>query len=120
MMKIESKTRNASSVRNSSATRIAGFISGSVMRKKRWTALAPSTFAASYRPRSIVVSPASRSSAMNGVVFQTSAAMITANEVKRSPNQLKSSAITGRSLTKPSSGRNAKYHAKAATTVTMP
>ena len=47
MTKIVSKTRNASRVRNSSATRIAGFISGSVIRKKRCTAFAPSTFAAS-------------------------------------------------------------------------
>ena len=47
MMKMLSKIRNASRVRKSSATRIAGFISGRVMRKKRCTALAPSTFAAS-------------------------------------------------------------------------
>ena len=47
MMKIVSKTRNASRVRNSSATRIAGFISGSVILQKRCQALAPSTLAAS-------------------------------------------------------------------------
>ena len=47
MTKIESNTRNASSVRNSSATRIAGFISGTVMRQKRCQAVAPSTLAAS-------------------------------------------------------------------------
>ena len=47
MMKIVSKTRKASRVRKSSATRIAGFISGRVMRVKRCQALAPSTFAAS-------------------------------------------------------------------------
>ena len=46
MTNTESKTRNASSVRNSSATRIDGLISGSVILKKRWNALAPSTFAA--------------------------------------------------------------------------
>ena len=47
MMKIVSKTRNASSVRKSSATRIAGFISGRVILTKRCQAVAPSTFAAS-------------------------------------------------------------------------
>jgi hypothetical protein len=47
MMKIVSKTRNASRVRNNSATRIAGLISGRVIRRKRCQALAPSIFAAS-------------------------------------------------------------------------
>ena len=47
MMKIVSKTRNASSVRKSSATRIAGFTRGRVILVKRFQALAPSTFAAS-------------------------------------------------------------------------
>jgi hypothetical protein len=47
MMKIVSKTRNESRVRNSSATKIAGFISGSVIRTNRCQALAPSTLAAS-------------------------------------------------------------------------
>src|ERR1700710_200855 len=47
MMKIESKTRNASRVRKRTATRIAGFISGRVIRTKRCQTLAPSTFAAS-------------------------------------------------------------------------
>ena len=76
-MKTESKRRKASSVRNSSATRIAGFISGSVMRKKRWTGPAPSTFAASCSSSGTSARPASSSSAMNGVVFQTSVRMIT-------------------------------------------
>src|SRR5919106_2030759 len=120
MMKIVSKTRKASSVRNSSATRIAGFINGSVMRKNRCTALAPSTLAASYRPSSIVVRPASSSRAMNGVVFQTSAMMITAKALKRSPNHALSSAIKGSLLTNPTSGRKANCHANAATTVTIP
>ena len=57
---------------------------------------------------------------MNGVVFQTSAMMITANELNRSPNQALSSAISGRLLTKPVSGVNANCQAKAATTVTIP
>jgi hypothetical protein len=47
MTKIESNTRKASSVRNSSATSSAGLSSGSVMRVKRCHALAPSTRAAS-------------------------------------------------------------------------
>ena len=41
-----SKIRNASSVRNSSATRIAGFMSGRVTRTNRCQAVAPSTLAA--------------------------------------------------------------------------
>ena len=45
--KIESKTRKASRVRNSSATTIAGRMSGSVIRQKRCHADAPSTLAAS-------------------------------------------------------------------------
>ena len=75
-MNTESKIRNASSVRKSSATRIAGFISGSVIRKKRWSAVAPSTLAASSSSSGTSASPASSSSAMKGVVFQTSVTMI--------------------------------------------
>ena len=44
---------------------------------------------------------------MNGVVFQTSAAMITAIALQRSPNQALSSATNGRSLTKPLPGSKA-------------
>ena len=57
---------------------------------------------------------------MNGVVFQTSAAMITESALKRSPNHALSSAISGSPLTKPLPGSNAKNQANAATTVTMP
>ena len=57
---------------------------------------------------------------MNGVVFQTSAMMITANELNRSPNHALSSAMNGSSLTKPVSGVKANCQAKAATTVTIP
>ena len=71
-----SKIRNASSVRNSSATRIAGFISGTVIRMNRCQALAPSTLAASSSSSGTSASPASSSSAMNGVFFQTSVMMI--------------------------------------------
>ena len=72
-----SKIRNASSVRNSSATRIAGFISGSVTRVNRCQAVAPSTMAAFCRSSGTSASPAISSSAMNGVVFHTSARMMT-------------------------------------------
>src|SRR3954447_20731996 len=75
MMKAESKIRNASSVRNSSATRMAGFMRGTVMRQKRCQALAPSTFAASCSSSGTSVSPASSSRAMKGVVFHTSVRM---------------------------------------------
>ena len=44
---------------------------------------------------------------MNGVVFQISAMMITANALQRSPNQALSSAISGRWLTKPLLGSKA-------------
>src|SRR3954468_14796098 len=77
MMKTESKIRNASSVRNSNATRIAGFISGTVMRQKRCHAAAPSTRAPPLSSSGTSVRPASSSSAMNGVVFQTSVRITT-------------------------------------------
>jgi hypothetical protein len=57
---------------------------------------------------------------MKGVVFQTSARMITTSEEFRSPNHALSSATNGRSFTKPVSGSNAKNHANAATTVMIP
>ena len=57
---------------------------------------------------------------MNGVVFQTSAMMITAQELKRPPNQSISSVISGRLLTKPESEAKANCQAKAATTVMIP
>ena len=44
---------------------------------------------------------------MNGVVFQISAAMITANALQRSPNQALSSGTNGRWLTKPLPGSKA-------------
>ncbi len=45
---------------------------------------------------------------MNGVVFQTSAMMITAIEQNLSPNHALSSAMNGSSLTKPVSGRESE------------
>src|SRR5215471_13545321 len=77
-MKMLSKIRNESSVRNSSATRIAGFISGTVIRQNRCQPVAPSTLAAFCRSSGTRESPASSSRPMNGVVFQISARMITA------------------------------------------
>jgi hypothetical protein len=44
---------------------------------------------------------------MNGVVFQTSAAMMTAVALPRSPNHALSSATKGRLLTKPEAGSKA-------------
>src|SRR3954453_2492334 len=55
---------------------------------------------------------------MNGVVFQTSAAMITKNEPERVVNGGVS--IPNSCVTKPVAGSNANRHAKAATTVTAP
>ena len=69
-----SKIRNASSVRNSSATRIAGLISGMMtLEQPLPVAPAPSTWAALSRSWGTSANPASSSSAMNGVVFHTSA-----------------------------------------------
>ncbi|SKZ14656.1 Uncharacterised protein [Mycobacteroides abscessus subsp. abscessus] len=75
-----SKMRNASSVRNSSATRIAGFIIGMMMRRRRVHAPAPSTSAALSSSSGTNARPASSSSAMNGVVFQTSASTMIASD----------------------------------------
>ena len=106
-MKTASKTRNASSVRNSTATRIAGIISGTVMRKKRCQAFAPSTLAASWSSSGTSESPASRSNAMNGVVFHTSVRMITTNEPPRLPSGFASSATSGSPCTNPVPGSKA-------------
>ena len=115
-----SKIRNASSVRNSSATRIAGFISGIVMRKKRCTVLAPSTLAASCSSSGTSASPASSSSAMNGVVFQTSARMITSSDPAWVLSGCAVSEISGRPATNPLVGSKAYFQANAATTVMIP
>ena len=63
-------------MRNNSATRIAGFISGSVIRMNRCQALAPSILAASSSSSGTSDSPASSNSAMYGVFFHTSVMMI--------------------------------------------
>ena len=75
-----SKIRNASSVRNSSATRIAGLISGSVIFHSRRHAPAPSISAALSRSAGTSARPASSSSDMNGVVFHTSAITTTPSD----------------------------------------
>lgn len=75
-----SKIRNASSVRNSSATRIAGLISGRMTLMSRFHAPAPSTWAALSRSCGTSANPASSSSAMNGVVFHTSASTTIASD----------------------------------------
>src|SRR3954452_22375488 len=71
-----SNTRNASSVRNSSATRMAGLISGTVIAQKRFQAFAPSIEAAFSRSSGTSARPAISSKAMNGSVFQISASMM--------------------------------------------
>ena len=55
---------------------MAGFISGSVIRKKRCHSEAPSIEAALSRSSGTRASPAISSSAMNGTVFQISARMM--------------------------------------------
>src|SRR2546430_2620200 len=110
-MKTVSKIRNASSARKSTATRIAGRMSGSVMRKKRWNALAPSTFAASSSSSGTSARPASRRRPMNGVVFHTSVAMITTNESARLEN---GSVLAPKMWTKPVPVLTADFHAHAA------
>src|SRR5689334_11912020 len=87
MTKMLSKMRNASRVRNSSATMMAAFMFGMVTRHNRCHQVAPSTIAASCSTSGTWASPASRSSEMNGVVFQISARQMTASEVHLSPNQ---------------------------------
>ena len=77
MMNELSKMRNASSVRNSTATMIAAFMFGSVTLHSRCHAVAPSTLAASCSSSGTCTRPASRSSEMNGVVFQISDRMMT-------------------------------------------
>src|SRR5918997_4582674 len=121
MMKIESKMRNASSVRNSRATMIAAFMFGMVTRHIRCHQLAPSTLAASCSTSGTCARPARMSSEMKGVVFQISARQITRSEVHWPPNQSVSAEIPGSQanqlFTKPVSIRNANVQAKAETTV---
>ena len=57
---------------------------------------------------------------MNGVVFQTSARMITSSEPFLVLSGCASSEISGSPATKPLVGSKAYFHANAATTVTIP
>ena len=57
---------------------------------------------------------------MNGVVFQTSAMMITVKALKRPPNQSIESEMNGSLSTKPVSIWNANCQVNAATTVMIP
>ena len=91
-----------------------------VMRKKRCVALAPSALAASCSSSGTSASPAKSSSAMKGVVFHTSAAMITNSDPAFVVRGAQVSGTRGRPNTNPLVGSNAYRHANAATTVTMP
>ena len=66
---------------------VLGFMFGNVTRHNRWRAVAPSTWAASCNSPGICTRPASRSSEMNGVVFQISDRMMTNSADQRLPNQ---------------------------------
>ena len=77
------------------------------MRKKRCSVDAPSTLAASCSSSGTSASPASSSSAMNGVVFQTSAMMITNSEPSLVFSGCQSSGTSGRPNTKPLVGSKA-------------
>ena len=94
-MKMLSKIRKASRVRNSSATMIAAFMFGIVTRHSRCHQVAPSTCAASWSTSGTCARPASSSSEMNGVVFQISARQITSSDVHLSPNQSVSATTPG-------------------------
>ena len=86
---------------------MAGRMSGRVIFVKRCHALAPSTFAASCSSSGTSARPASRSSAMKGVVFQTSVRMITTSEPLWLVSGAAESEISGSPWTKPLAGSNA-------------
>src|SRR5690349_1530887 len=112
-MKMLSNTRNASRVRNSSATRMAGLINGTVTSQNRRHALAPSIEAALSRSSGTRARPAISSRAMNGTVFQTSARMM----IQTDGQKLVSGALSPAS--QPSSWVQANRQENAATTVTI-
>ena len=113
-MKMLSNTRNASSVRNSSATRMAGLISGTVIIQNRFHAFAPSIEAALSRSSGTSARPAISSSAMNGIVFQTSARMMIQIDGQ---NSVSGADPLGASQPRPSVQANRQEN--AATTVTI-
>src|SRR3954454_10724014 len=90
-----SKIRNASSARKSTATMIAARMFGMITFHSRCHQVAPSTSAASIMSSEICARPASRSSDMNGVVFQISETMIATIAGQWLPNQLVSEEIHG-------------------------
>src|SRR6478736_3419560 len=119
-----SKMRNASSARKSTATMIAARMFGMITFHSRCHQVAPSTFAASIMSSETCDRPASRSSDMNGVVFQISETMIANIAGQWLPNQLVSGPIHGshenHAFTKPLLMLNANCHEYAETTVMMP
>src|ERR671912_283687 len=100
---------------------IAARMLGRITFHSRCHHVAPSTWAASSMSSLTWESPASSSSAMNGVVFQISETMIANIACQWSPNQLVSWEIHGsqwnHALTKPLLSENANCHANADTTV---
>ena len=80
--------------------------------------VAPSTFAASVRFPGTSARPASSNSAMKGVVFHTSVAMMTKSDDPRSVSHARS--VSNHESMKPVPGVNANFHASAATTVIIP
>ena len=97
---------------------MAGFITGTITRQKRCQAVAPSTFAARRSSSGTSERPAKRSSAMNGVVFQTSARMMMAIACHWC---VSGAAVEDRSPARyPVPGVQAYCQLKAAATVTMP
>src|SRR4051794_5038954 len=109
-----SNTRKASRVRKSSATRMAGLISGTVTVQNRFQAVAPSIDAALSRSSGTSAKPAISSRAMNGTVFQTSASTMTQMDGQ---NSVSGAEPAGAS--QPRSALQAKRQENAATTVTM-
>ena len=78
---------------------IAARMFGRITFHSRCHQVAPSTFAASIMSSLTCARPASRSSDMNGVVFQISEMQIANIAGQWSPNQLKLSSIQGTSRT---------------------
>src|SRR5579859_3064256 len=122
MMKMDSKMRQASSARNSTATMMAAFMLGMVTFHRRCMNVSPSTLAASCSTSGTCDRPASSNSEMNGVVFQISSRQITTRAEERWPNQLYlwPTAQPSQLLTKPESSANAYFQANAETTVMIP
>src|SRR3954471_15930614 len=90
-----SKMRKASSARNRTATMIAARMFGMITFHSRCHQVAPSTSAASSMSSDTWESPASRSSDMNGVVFQISETMMANIAGPWLSKQLRSRGIPG-------------------------